>query len=734
MNILNFFPEINLSDDQKLALEKLEAFVSGGNHVFMLKGYAGSGKTTILKGLVDYLNSIERPVCLMAPTGRAAKVIREKTGEEAFTIHKCIYNYNALVEVEAKNENEESSFYYAYKIRNSDDVANKIFIVDESSMISDTFSQGEFFRFGTGHLLADLIQYSRVKELTSNTKIIFVGDPAQLPPVGDNSSKAFDKTYLAEKFGLMSEDVEMKEVKRYGGESGIMRVAARLRKSLTSGYFNNFNLKPNEVDILNPSYEEFLGIYGKVNERKIIVAYKNETCKELNAEIRELKYGSKELPMQKGDIVIIGANNYRKDIMNGEFAVVNEVDSVSTDREIPLRGKKPVLLKWRNVELVFPDGDTSGKVVSGKMLDNFLIGENFLKPEEMQAIYVDFKNRHPNLKPKTDEFKDAIINDPYFNPIMLKYGYAVTCHKAQGGEWPHVFTFWDHDLREGYDCFHDPQGKSGKTNQNFYRWSYTAVTRASEKLYAINPPHFNSYSTMAFTDEAVLKSLTELTGANHQPQEIELDDSILCSLKKYGLLEQNLAIQDHFIKVMNTARQNNIDVSGWEKVGYEVRYCFKREVNIAALKTWIDGNSKFKGKFMEIPGGTNSKEFAKEIETLISALPNVSIKRNSSETIITKLEFDAEVEEKLPFTRTLFEDLSEAIVEYGVSIEEINHQQYKERYTFFRNGEKAEIDFEYNQQGFFGRVVSLIKKCNSQILLLDIKVAVQKLKQEAYAG
>jgi hypothetical protein len=185
---------------------------------------------------------------------------------------------------------------------------------------------------------------------------------------------------------------------------------------------------------------------------------------------------------------------------------------------------------------------------------------------------------------------------------------------------------------------------------------------------------------------------------------------------------------------MNAIRQNNIDISGWGKVGYEVRYYFKREANTAALKTWIDGNSKFKGKFMEIPAETNSKEFLKEIETLISALPNVSIKRNSSETIITKLEFDAEVEEKLPFTRTLFEDISEAIVEYGISIKGINHQQYKERYTFSRNGENAEIDFEYNQQGFFGRVVPLIKKCNSQILLLDIKVAVQKLKQEAYAG
>ncbi len=734
MSILNHFPEIQLSNDQQIALEKLEAFLSGNSHVFMLKGYAGSGKTTILKGLVDYLNSIERPVCLMAPTGRAAKVICEKTGEEATTIHKAIYNYEELVEIEPKNENEEKTFYYAYKIRNNDDVANKIFIVDESSMLSDAFSQGEFFRFGTGHLLTDLIYYSRVKEQTSNTKIIFVGDPAQLPPVGDNSSKAFDENYLAEKFSLVSEQVEMKEVKRYSESSGVMKVAARLRKSLTSGFFNDFNLSQNGTDIINPSYEEFLDVYSRINERKIIVAYKNETCKELNAEIRELKYGSKGLPIQKGDIVIIGANNYRKGIMNGEFAVVNEVDQVSLDREIHLRGKKSVLLKWRNVELVFPDGETNGKVVRGKMLDNFLFGENFLKPDEMQALYVDFKNRHPNLKPKTDAFKDAILNDPFYNSIMVKYGYAVTCHKAQGGEWPHVFTFWDHDSREGYDCFRESQRKAGKTNQDFYRWAYTAVTRASEKLYAVNPPYFNSYSTMAFTDDAVLNSLTELTGINQHPQEIELDDAILTQLQRFGLLEKDILLQDHFIKVLTVLSHKYVEVTGWEKVGYEVRYSFKREAKTSALKTWIDGNNKFNGKFMEISIGTNSKEFLKEVGDLITALPNLSIKRNTSETIITKLEFDAAVEEKLPFTRTLFEDITANVSEYGISIEDINHQQYKERYTFSRGSEKAEIDFQYNQQGFFGRVVPLVKKCNSPVLISDIKTAIQRIKSEEYAG
>ena len=223
MNILNHFKHLNLSNDQETALKKLDAFLNSSSQVFMLKGYAGSGKTTILKGLVEYLDAIEKDFALMAPTGRAAKVLRERTGQEAYTIHKSIYSFEDLVEVE-----EGDSFYYYYKIRNNVDVINKIFIVDEASMLSDAKSEGEFFRFGSSHLLSDLITFSRINQKHINSKIIFVGDPCQLPPVGDNSSKAFEPIYLKEKFNLSSEETEMKEVKRQEGESGILKAAAKI--------------------------------------------------------------------------------------------------------------------------------------------------------------------------------------------------------------------------------------------------------------------------------------------------------------------------------------------------------------------------------------------------------------------------------------------------------------------------------------------------------------------------
>ena len=729
MSIFNHFKHLNLSQGQETALSKLEAFLDGPVQVFMLKGYAGSGKTTILQGLVDYLSAAEKDFALMAPTGRAAKVIREKTGKEAFTIHKSIYCYDEMVEVA-----EGDSFYYYYKIRNNVDVAGKIFIVDEASMLSDAKSEGEFFRFGSSHLLSDLIAYTRVTQPNVNSKIIFVGDPCQLPPVGDNSSKAFEADYLKETYNLSSEETEMKEVKRQGGDSGILSAAAKIRKSISAGYFNDFNLQSNGVDILNPTFESFLDTWQEAASPKIIIASKNKTCLDLNLQIRERRFGNADLPVQKSDIVIMGGNNYRKGIFNGEFAVVNEVSDTATSRTIPLKGNLPVTLRWRDVELVFPDAESNNKIIKGKLLENFLYGDNNLKPEETRALYVDFTARHRDLKPKTDVFKEAILNDEYFNCLLMKYGYAVTCHKAQGGEWDNVFTVWDNDKIEGFDCFIDKQRRAGKTNQNFYRWAYTAITRASKTLYALNPPFFNSYSSMAFVDVIVLNALNELTGNVIEAEEISLDNELMQQISNLNLMEQPVPIQDHFIKVRHAVRKQYIEIVGWEKIGYEIRFSFIRENEKAVFRTYVNGQNEFRKPFSSMQNLSPNSTFNNTIVEVLNHLPNVSIKRDSNKTILSQIEFDFELEEEFPFTRNLYEDLVLLFKDTEITIDGIVHQQYKERYTFKRNQEKAVVDFEYNKIGFFGRVVSIQNLTNSQSLLASIQTALQTFKQEDYAS
>jgi len=271
-NLKDFYSELVLTKDQSQAVEKLQNFLDGKQQIFVLQGYAGSGKTTMLTGIVKYLNNIHRPVQLMAPTGRAAKVIHDKTKTDATTIHKGIYSFDDLKEIEdstqEKNDEKSSSFLYEFKLRQDENNLNKVFVIDEASMISNNLSQGEFFRFGSGYLMNDLVTYSRLSDSQLNTKIIFVGDPAQLPPIGMSFSPALSEMYLTEKFKTIPQITELKEVKRQDSNNGILKSASNIRKAMTSGYFNDFNISANGVDRFEMGYDSFLYNYFELKHPK----------------------------------------------------------------------------------------------------------------------------------------------------------------------------------------------------------------------------------------------------------------------------------------------------------------------------------------------------------------------------------------------------------------------------------------------------------------------------------
>jgi hypothetical protein len=733
VQIFDHFRHINLTNDQRNALEMLYAFLESDERVFILQGYAGSGKTTLLKGFVEYLQSLEKRYQLMAPTGRAAKVMNQKTGFESTTIHKGIYSFNELQEIKQSENENDVSFLYQYKIRNNPEVHNSILIVDESSMLSDVLSQGEFFRFGSGHLLRDLVSYARIQEETTTSKIIFIGDPAQLPPIGMKFSPALDQNYLNETYKVSVKHTEMKEVKRQDTNNSILISATKIRQCLTSGYFNDFDLRENNRDIFNPTYQDYLDTYNSQQEQKIIICYQNKTALDLNLAIRKDKFGA-DLPIQASDTVIIGGNNYRLGIMNGEFAVVSEASPSVESREVSFyieKGKtKTVRLTWRGISLVLPDENNQPKTIYGYILENYLYGDNYLKPEEQRALYVDFKNRYPKLKKGTQEFKDAIINDKYFNCILLKYGYAVTCHKAQGGEWANAFVFWDRGAKTNFNFYESEHDLSGKTNSDFYRWAYTAVTRASKKLFCINPPFFSSFSGMNFIDLNVQQAFNKLTGQSHSTTEININE-VLHVLERLGLADAPLSIQDHFIHRWYNLKKHYIDIEAWQRVGYEIRYVFKREGQTAAFIYWINGKNQFNSKLQKFPPLTNSDElFEATIKILENSIP-IEVSRNTIEGILTQIEFDVAIEEEKPFLKNLFDVLNIGLSE-DERIANIQHLQYKERYSLEKNGKSCVIDFEYDGAGFFGRVLPLENKCDSPELLANVKTIVNNLKEADY--
>lgn len=733
MKIFDHFNHINLTNDQRYALEKINAFLENKDRVFILQGYAGSGKTTLLKGIAEYLQNQGTKFQLMAPTGRAAKIINEKTGFESTTIHKGIYSFEELIEIKQEENDNDVSFLYQYKLRNNPEAFDSVLLVDEASMVSDILSKGEFFRFGSGYLLKDLFRYARINDFSAKSKIIFVGDPAQLPPIGMNFSPALDADYLATKYNLEISIVTLKEVKRQNSTNGILRAATKIRQCLTSGYFNDFNLKENNEDVFSTPYADYLAVYKAQKNKKIIICWKNKTALDLNLAIRKDKFGS-DLPIQAADTIIIGGNNYQLGILNGQFAIVAEASPHLETREIAFKIKGgntiTVELSWRSISLIIPLENNQSKTVSGYILENYLTGDNYLSSEEQRALYIDFKNRHPHLKKGTAEFKEAIINDKYINCILVKYGYAVTCHKAQGGEWDNAFVFWDRGTESNFNFYEAEHDKIGKTNPDFYRWAYTAITRASNKLFCINPPYFSSFTSMRFIDINVQQAINELKGTTGESIKIDYKD-ILPELERFGLENSPLTIQDHFIHKWYNLRKQYIDISAWQKVGYEIRYLFKREGQTAAFKFWINGKNVFKNTFQKIPSQTNSNELFETITKLLEKTTPTTVNRNNIEGIHSKIEFDIMIEEEKPFLKNLFDFISKGLSK-GEIISNIQHLEYRERYTIENDGRTCVIDFEYDRSGFFGRVLPLEKKCDCPNLLAKIKSIVSNLKEADY--
>lgn len=393
--IFNYFQDLTLTDDQHNALEKIEKFLSSDTPIFILKGYAGSGKTTLLKGLVIYLQEEEKQCQVMAPTGRAAKILRKKVGQGA-TIHKTIY---ALEDIHTGHlENEETgehSYPYHFPIRREGDNEQRILIVDEASMVSNVKNEQEFFQFGTDILLADLLTYSRVRE--SHNKIIFVGDPAQLPPVGSPISQALNTDFF-EKLGLEYMQAEMTQVVRQGNNL-ILKNATTIRKvieqpiksELVLDYDDDF-VKINIEDVTTQYTELFpmpeLG-------QGVVIAHSNEQCLHYNQSIRS-KIFPNTPDVVAGDILLINQNNYTKGVglFNGDMVKVIEAANEVETREIPLEKdektgrRKHIIISWRKVKIC-PEG--SDMILDYYIIDTLLNSINRdLSIDEKKALFVDF--------------------------------------------------------------------------------------------------------------------------------------------------------------------------------------------------------------------------------------------------------------------------------------------------------------------------------------------------------
>lgn len=464
-----------LNTEQINALKSIINFLSSSSQIFILKGYAGTGKTTLLKALLEHLISSqgERPIRLFAPTGRAANILQKKTGIGS-TIHKGIYtkaseaisyknNVNLELCVDTEEQNNKLIFRLNTEVRN----IRPIIIVDEASMISAKIAHDDRLQFGTDNLLEDLLSYAGVD---CGGQIIFVGDDAQLPPVTDSNSAALSQEYF-ELRNLSVQTATLTHVMRQGAGSLILKNAMLIRDNIFKE--REYRLSPvysyqdNEFTAIAPSNAPIETARNRDNT--ILITYTNAAATICNAAIRNIIFPNHIEPVA-GDRLLIVRNSYNGEItlFNGEFCDILEIDTEET--KYAFVGPNRIELKFRSVKL----RHESGSIIKCKIITNLLDSAHpNLSKEESKALFSEFVNRHPHLRKKEfkRQFLDALHKDPYFNAIQVKYGYAITCHKAQGGEWENVVV--------------DFSGRNGLDTEAL-RWTYTALTRATKHLMVEN--------------------------------------------------------------------------------------------------------------------------------------------------------------------------------------------------------------------------------------------------------
>lgn len=480
---------MKLTAQQQQVLDKVKDFMASDASVFILKGYAGTGKTTMIKHIAEYVSQF-REVRLMAPTGRAARVLQMKTNNPnvtisstskhsniypAATIHKTIYG-SAVFEPNTSQDVADSEFKFHFSINVTN--GNIVAVVDEASMLCSLTQEQELFVFGTNNLMDDLLTYVRP---SYGGKVIFVGDPAQLPPVGETVSNALNADFF-EKKGLKVMQAELTEVLRQTDDSVILKNAMQIRDLLDSEKRNRlvFEEKKDSVESITPS--ELLGKYVETrklagNNDSVIICYSNRIAAEYNREIRKRLYGKDNPDLQVGDVLLVVQNNYLLDMMNGEFVSVLSVGERIRQsapvyvQEGGAKEQKLITMEFVHVKVTTPQNGQQDCMLLLDLLNN---GEASLKIDEQRALYINFRIRHSKLSAGASEFAEELKKDKFFNCLKAKYGYAVTGHKCQGGEWEEVFV--------------DFTGRTGLSD-DCLRWAYTATTRAQKKLYVMNLPH-----------------------------------------------------------------------------------------------------------------------------------------------------------------------------------------------------------------------------------------------------
>ena len=460
---------MKLTAHQQIVYQQLQDFVqSKDQEVFIFRGYAGTGKTTLIGFLLKWIETIDdiEPV-LLASTGRAARILKQKTTVDAKTVHSEIYSFDVIEEREDKKkdawESNTGQLVLSFRLKPQTTATRKLYVIDEASMLSYKKSQSSHAaQFGSGNVLSDFLHFA------DKNKVIFVGDPAQLPPpVGINPfSAALAPNYLSKTFDKKVVVGSLTEILRQKKDADILNLATKIREGFKSKQYNNWETTMNQPGkgIFHPFnqqvlFSRYIPLLKKSLTDPIIITHSNKQAFFINQQVRKLLGNKSWFHINDGALLMVAQNSYDVELSNGDQVILKSTKFV----------EKRAGFTFLEVEV---ESINDGKKHKTYLLKEFLFTpEANLQIHDYKRLLIDFDKRARNrgLKRNSEEYKSMMLKDKFLNALRAKFGYAITCHKSQGGEWPHVFL----NLSETLDRL------DGETR---LRWLYTSVTRAQNNL------------------------------------------------------------------------------------------------------------------------------------------------------------------------------------------------------------------------------------------------------------
>lgn len=708
-----------LTKTQLDALSLISKFIENKErNIFILTGAAGTGKTYLIKEIVSLLLENEKSdFKILAPTGRASTNIREKIVHDIRTIHSQIYERTPGKDKELKQDVDDDTKIYElfFDIKKNIDSEETIYIVDECSLLSDDYYKNAIFNFGSNKLLSDVINYVNLQR--SNRKIILIGDDKQIQR-GQYGLSSLNKDYFKKDHCIETDNFELNEIVRYKENSPILKNALKIRESIENNIFNEFIINSDNINVVRVTEDSINKYYDPLDKTKtVILNYRNEDCNSTNQWVKT-KVLQKSRGIDIGDILMFHKNYFlRKENSYSGFPVHEHVNNGEIGEVIWVSEKSDIINQRygkgapKSVRLIFRDIKIKlleGKECNIKIFENFLFSDKSeISHEELIGLLVkfnvDYKNRY-NEYPDPEKigihkYYEAIQSDVYFNSARVKHAYSITCHKAQGSEWENVIVNFG-----GFTGY----------KEDFFRWSYTAITRSVDKLYIINEPNIHPYVDINWSDNPNVLDFTinsilffnKSRTTNTDDQELSVILSIPNDIPEFFEL---------FSFLHKILFKNNININKVEHNlnGYYVRYHFNKSDKKTALKFIFDGNHKFR-KPTIVNNATNDNQFATDCLNYICD-NNYEYDLNSSIDSV-----------KNSFIKKFIIDLYTSVQKRNMKILLIEHLKYVERVYFKKNSELCVFDFTYNGDGFFTSVKPL--KSNSNDIVKEIKIIVNDLK------